>query len=243
MNLMLDRLEHSADTQRRFIADASHELRSPVASIRQHAEVAIAHPQRMTTPELAETVLAEDLRVQHLVEDMLLLARTGQSDLSQNWQEVDLDDVLLEEAKRVRATSDLHVDLSGVSAGRVMGNAAQLHRIVRNLVDNAMRHASSRIVLALDVEDTTVVLGVGNDGPGIPEGDRVRIFERFVRLDDARARDDGGSGLGLAIVHDLVAAHGGSVSVMQPDIGGPSFTVVLPAVDVAGPTRRRGRFT
>ena len=228
MNRMLDRLEHSATTRRRFIADASHELRSPVASIRQHAEVAIAHPERITTTDLAETVLAEDLRVQRLVEDMLLLARTGQSDLQQNWHEVDLDDLVLDEAKRVRATSNLCVDLAGVSAGRVLGNEAQLHRVVRNLVDNAVRHASSSIVLALHADGTAVVFEVGNDGPGIPESDRERIFERFVRLDDARARDDGGSGLGLAIVHDIVAAHGGSVSVSQLDGGGPTFTVVFP---------------
>lgn len=230
MNQMLDRLELSADTQRRFIADASHELRSPVASIRQHAEVAIAHPTRMSAKDLAENVLAEDLRVQHLVEDMLLLARTGQPDGHRNWHEVDLDDVLLDEAKRVRATSKLQVDLAGVSAGRVDGNEAQLRRVVRNLVDNAVRHATTGIALALHVESTTVTMEVSDDGPGVPVADRERIFERFVRLDDARARDGGGSGLGLAIVHDLVTAHGGSVAVTSRDGGGSTFTVKLPTV-------------
>ena len=139
----------------------------------------------------------------------------------------------------MKATSNLHVDLAGVSAGRVLGNEAQLHRVVRNLVDNAVRHASSSIVLALHADDTAVVLEVGNDGPGIPESDRERIFERFVRLDDARARDNGGSGLGLAIVHDIVAAHSGSVSVTQHDRGGPTFAVVLPvaATSAAGVDR------
>lgn len=229
MNQMLDRLEHSADTQRRFIADASHELRSPVASIRQHAEVAIAHPTRMSAKDLAENVLAEDLRVQQLVEDMLLLARTGQPDGHRGWHEVDLDDVLLDEAERVRATSKLQVDLTGVSAGRVDGNEAQLRRVVRNLVDNAVRHASFGIALALHVDDGTVTMEVSDDGPGIPVADRERIFERFVRLDDARARDGGGSGLGLAIVHDLVEGHGGSVAILQNDPGGPTFRVVFPA--------------
>ena len=239
MNRMLDRLEHSADTQRRFIADASHELRSPVAAIRQQAEVALAHPDHVTTPALAEAVLAEDLRVQHLVEDMLLLARTGRPHLNQNWQEVDVDDILLDEAARVRSTSDLRVDLSGVSAGRVNGNEAQLRRVIRNLVDNSVRHAASRVVLALRSTDSEVELEVGNDGPGIPAEDRERIFERFVRLDDARARDEGGSGLGLAIVHDLVAAHGGSVSVVQPDDEGPTFLVRLPRAGSAASTETR----
>lgn len=228
LNQMLTRLEHSASTQQRFIADASHELRSPVASIRQHAEVAIAHPARTTVNDLAENVLAEDLRVQHLVDDMLLLARSGQADVQQRWREVDLDDVLLDEAKRVRATSGLQVDLAGVSAGRVEGNESQLRRVVRNLVDNATRHAATGIALALRSDGSVVILEVSDDGSGVPEADRERIFERFVRLDDARARDGGGSGLGLAIVHDLVINHGGSVTVAPRDVGGSTFRVELP---------------
>lgn len=231
MNRMLDRLEGSAVAQRRFVADASHELRSPVAIIRQHAEVALAHPGRTTTEELAQTVLAEDLRVQHLVEDLLLLARTEEPDAQRSHQAIDLDDVVFEEAARVRATSAHRVDLSAVSAGRVLGDVGRLRRVVRNLVDNAIRHADSTIGLSLVTVDDEVVLTVSDDGSGVPEEDRERIFGRFIRLDDARARDDGGSGLGLAIVADIVSGHGGRVAVdADRGLGGARFEVRLPAV-------------
>ncbi len=230
MNQMLDRLEGSALAQRRFVADASHELRSPVAIIRQHAEVALAHPDRTTIEDLAQTVLAEDLRVQRLVEDMLLLARSEDIEGQRSHQPMDLDDVVFEEAARVRATSTLRVDLSAVSAGRVVGDVGRLRRVVRNLVDNAMRHADSVIGLSLVTRGDEVVLVVSDDGSGIPEADRSRVFDRFIRLDEARARDDGGSGLGLAIVADIVTNHGGQVDVTADAIlGGARLEVRLPA--------------
>ena len=231
MNLMLDRLESSALSQRRFVADASHELRSPVAIIRQHAEVALAHPDRTTIEDLAQTVLAEDLRVQRLVEDLLLLARSGDAGAHGRHQPIDLDDVVLDEAARVRTTSTLHVDLRGVSGGRVLGDLGRLRRVVRNLVDNAVRHADGRISLSLATVGDEVVLTVSDDGAGVPEADRTRIFDRFIRLDEARARDDGGSGLGLAIVADIVSGHGGQVGVTADHtLGGARFEVRLPAV-------------
>jgi signal transduction histidine kinase len=228
MNRMLGRLEAAADTQRRFVSDASHELRSPVAVIRQHGEIALAHPERTTTRELAETVLAENLRVQHLVEDLLLLARTEGSASQHRWHPVDLDDFVLEEATRIRATSDLEIDMGSVSAARVVGDGAQLRRLVRNLIDNAMRHASHQIRLSLAVHGESVGLRVEDDGAGVADADRERIFERFVRLDEARSRDGGGSGLGLAIVKDLAVLHGGDVRVSRSTLGGASFDVTLP---------------
>lgn len=229
MNRMLDRLEGAAVAQRRFISDASHELRSPVAVIRQHAEIALAHPDRTTTTELAETVLAEDLRVQRLVEDLLLLARTEEQGLRHRWHTVDLDDIVIDEAGRIRSTSELQVDMGAVSAGRVTGDEAHLRRMVRNLVDNAMRHATSRLRLSLATVEGTVVLRIEDDGRGVAEADRERIFERFVRLDEARARDDGGSGLGLAIVSDIAGGNGGAVTVERSDLGGAAFEVRLPS--------------
>lgn len=230
MNKMLDRLEVSAVAQRRFVADASHELRSPVAIIRQHAEVALTHPDRTTTEELAQTVLAEDLRVQHLVEDLLLLARAAESGAHDAHRAVDLDDVVFEEAARIRAISGLRVDLGAVSAGRVLGDPGRLRRVVRNLVDNAMRHAETRIAFSLINVGDDVVLAVSDDGAGVGDEDRARVFERFIRLDEARARDDGGSGLGLAIVADIVARHGGHVAVSADQaLGGARFEVRLPA--------------
>ena len=228
MNRMLGRLEGAQQRQRRFVSDASHELRSPVASIRQHAEVAIAHPERTTTVELAETVLAEDIRVQRLVEDLLLLARADERTLSRGDRTIDLDDLLLDEAQRLRDMTQLDVDTTAVSAGRVSGDPAQLRRMLRNLVDNAARHARSRIALSLNEQDGSVVLRVDDDGTGIPSDERGRIFERFVRLDDARARDNGGSGLGLAIVHEVTAAHGGTVTAAESPRGGARLEVRLP---------------
>jgi signal transduction histidine kinase len=228
MNRMLARLEQAQLRQRRLVADASHELRSPVAVIRQHAEVALAHPDRTTTTGLAETVLAEDLRLQRLAEDLLLLTRADEHSLALRRRPVDLDDLVIDEARRLRAATGLRVDTTAVSAGRVDGDAAGLRRVLRNLGDNAARHAAGQLALAVAEDDGQVVLAVDDDGPGIPEADRERVFERFVRLDDARARDDGGSGLGLAIVAELVAAHGGTVAAAPSPLGGARLRVTLP---------------
>ncbi|MEC4017560.1 sensor histidine kinase [Streptomyces sp. H27-D2] len=233
MNRMLDRLERAQTAQRRFISDASHELRSPVASVRQHAEVALAHPGRSTQEELAATVLAENLRIQRLVDDLLLLARADEDALRPRRQTVDLDDLVLDEARRLRAAAPaLRISTAGVSAARLQTDAQGLRRVLRNLGDNAARHARERVAFGLTrEEDGRTVLLVEDDGPGVPPADRERIFERFVRLDDARARSGkggGGSGLGLAIVAELVAAHGGTATVGESPLGGARFEVWLP---------------
>jgi signal transduction histidine kinase len=228
MNRMLARLEQAQARQRRLVSDASHELRSPVATIRQHAEVALAHPGRTSAAELAETVLAEDLRLQRLTEDLLLLTRADEQTLALRRRPVDLDDLVFEEARRLRDATGLRVDTTAVSAGRVDGDPAALRRLVRNLADNAARHAGGRLAFSVAERDGTVLLAVDDNGPGIPAADRERVFERFVRLDDARARDHGGSGLGLAIVAELAAAHGGTVAVAASPLGGARFTVTLP---------------
>jgi signal transduction histidine kinase len=229
MNRMLDRLERAQDNQRRFVSDASHELRSPIASIRQHAEVALAHPERSSLDELAGTVLAENLRIQHLVDDLLLLARADEQDLRLPKASVDLDDLVFEELQRLRSATKLKVDGSAVSAGQALGDEASLQRMILNLGENAARYARSRIVLALRETDGEVVLTVADDGPGIPVPDRERVFERFVRLATARGRDEGGTGLGLAIVAEVVRAHGGTVRVDETPGGGATIEVRLPA--------------
>lgn len=229
MNRMLDRLEASHDQQRRFVSDASHELRSPVATIRQHAEVALAHPGRTSAKELAEVVLAEDLRVQRLVEDLLLLARADERTVRRARRFVDLDDVVFEEANRLRSTTSLRIDVSSVTGGRVEGDPVQLRRVLRNLGDNAARHARSMVRFSLRDAGGRVEFAIEDDGDGVTEIERERIFERFVRLDDARARDDGGSGLGLAIVSEIITAHGGSVSASHSSLGGARFNIALPA--------------
>ena len=228
MNRMLGRLETGQLRQRRFISDASHELRSPVASIRQHAEVALAFPDRVTVGELAETVLAEDLRVQDLVDDLLLLARADEGTLIGVQRTVDLDDLVIEEARRVAATTRLTIDRSGISAGRVRGDPAQLRRLVRNLLDNGARHAIIRVAVSVGEADGWVWLRVDDDGTGIAVEDRARVFERFVRLDDGRGRDEGGAGLGLAIVAEIASGHDGGVTVSEAPGGGARFEVRLP---------------
>jgi signal transduction histidine kinase len=233
MNQMLGRLQDSRDRQQQFVADASHELRSPLASIRQTADVARTHPGALPEGELADAGLEESARMQRLVEQLLLLTRAGEGALVRTLHDVDLDDLALAEARRVRRAG-LAVDTSGVGAGRVRGDRAALAQVVRNLVDNAARHADAGLAVAVRETPHQVELVVDDDGAGIPEEHRQRVFDRFVRLDEARARDAGGSGLGLTIVEEIVTAHGGSVSVSSSPLGGARFVVRLPA---AGPGR------
>ena len=231
MNRMLGRLEDGQARQRRFVADAAHELRSPVASIRQHAEVARAHPDRSSIAELSGTVVAESERVQRLVDDLLLLARVDEHRLDLAARPVDVDDVVFAEASRLRSDTTLRIDTRRVSAGRVRGDEVALQRILRNLGDNAARHATSTVAFTLTDTDGTVELVVDDDGAGIAPVDRDRIFERFVRMDEARSRDDGGSGLGLAIVAELAATHQASIEVTDSPLGGARFQLRFPAAD------------
>lgn len=230
LNGMLARLQSAQATQRRFISDASHELKSPLATLRQYAEVARTHPERVSEQELGEVVLEEGGRLERLVQGMLVLARADEGALRPEPVDVDLDDLLLEEARRMRGAG-LAVDTSGVRATRVRGDAALLAQLVRNLVDNAARHARSGIALAVTAgaDGTKVALLVDDDGDGIPPPDRDRVFDRFVRLDDARARDTGGSGLGLSIAREIARAHGGDVHVEAAPSGGARLRVELPA--------------
>jgi len=230
MNRMLDRLERGQERQRRFISDASHELRSPVAAIRQHAEVAVEHPDTTNLEELTGVVLAEDARLQGLVDDLLLLARLDE-DVRPTWfDEVDLDDVVLAEASRLRGTTSLAVDTRGVSTARILGRRADLERIVRNLTDNALHHARARISLGVQTSDGHVALMVDDDGPGIASADRERALERFVRLEGARGRATGGTGLGLSIVREVALAHGGVVVLGRSPEGGLRAEVRFPAL-------------
>jgi len=230
MNRMLDRLQRSHESRQRFVADASHELRSPIASIRQHAEVAHAHPDSTTVEELAATVLAEDLRMQQLVDDLLLLSRSDEEHSDPPDTPVDLDDVVLAEAQRLRSATNLAIDTSAVSAGQVRGDAAALARVVHNLADNAARYARTEITFGLAESSGIVVLTLSDDGPGIPPDDRIRVFDRFVRLDTARSRGAGGAGLGLAIVAEVIHRHHGSVRITC----GATFDVRLPSADAPG---------
>ncbi|MFD5226224.1 sensor histidine kinase [Microbacterium sp. NPDC058342] len=226
MNRMLERIEHAQSVQRRFVSDASHELRSPLATIRQHAEVAAAHPHSTSVEALSQVVRHEGIRMQDLVEGLLLLARIDEHQ-QHPAEPVDLDDLALAEASRLRGMG-AQVDTRGVGAGRVRGSRALLSRAVRNLADNAARHAARIVTIRVSSEQDRVVLVVEDDGNGIPPEHRRRIFDRFARLDEGRARDEGGSGLGLAIVHEVAALHRGTVTVDAGAHGGARFTLTLP---------------
>jgi signal transduction histidine kinase len=227
LNAMLDRLAASRDRLAAFVADAAHELRSPIAALRQHAEVAHAHPGTTEVAELAGTVRSESERLQSLVDDLLLLARTDEGDPGGVRHAVDLDDVVVTAIRRVEPPPA--IDTSALSGGQVSGDPVALGRLVTNLVDNARRHAASRVAVALAEADHEVVLTVDDDGPGIPEADRERVFERFVRLDEARSRDVGGSGLGLAIVATVAEVHGATVRIEDSPLGGARLRVTFPA--------------
>lgn len=227
MNDMLARLEAGTRAQRDFVSAASHELRTPIAVVRHSLEVARAAP----TPDwktVTASVLDENERMQRLVDDLLVIARTdGGTERRETWTLVDLDDVVLDEVARLPAAKS--IDLSAVSAGQVRGDPEQLRRVVRNLLDNAQRHASTTVAIEVASRDDRVIVAVDDDGPGIAPEDRTRVFERFVRLDDSRTRRDGGFGLGLAIVLDLVERHHGGVEVSTSSrLGGARVTVSLP---------------
>lgn len=227
MNGMLDRLRSGQRAQQRFVSDASHELRSPLATITTALELAASRPDLLDEALIDESLLPEARRMRRLLEDLLLLARSDEGGRSGQVTDVDLDDLLYEEGKRVEQISELTVRTSIVPT-RVEGDPHALARAVRNLVDNAVRHAVKHVDLAASESGGHAVIFVDDDGPGVPESERGRIFDRFVRLDSSRTRDEGGAGLGLAIVAGTVAAHSGTVEVVESPLGGARFVVRLP---------------
>lgn len=230
LNLMLDGIDAAHQAQRRFVADASHELRSPLATLRQTADTAQRQPTSTSIPELSARVMVEEQRMEAIVNALLTLARLESASVSTG-QPVDLDDLVWDEVRRSRDLgSGIAIDTAAVGAGQVVGDSVLLGQMLANLIANAHRHAASAIKLSLDEEASQVVLAIEDDGSGIPVGDRDRIFDRFARLDQARTRDAGGSGLGLAIVKTVVESHGGTVAVETGALGGARFVVRLPRV-------------
>jgi signal transduction histidine kinase len=227
MNAMLARLQASAERQRRFVADASHELRSPLARMRAEMEVDAAHPESAEPSVTAASVLAETVALQRLVDDLLLLARGDAEAQTAAAVPVDLDEVVAGPVARARAVG-ARVDTSGVRPVQVSGSPGQLERLVANLVDNAARHARHGVTVNLTESAGAAVLTVEDDGPGIDPADAERVFERFTRLDEARSSGDGGAGLGLAIARDIAERHGGTLSLDPSSQVGARFVVVLP---------------
>jgi signal transduction histidine kinase len=228
MNAMLARLEGASARQRRFVADASHELRSPLTAIRSQLEVDLAHPQGANWKTTERDVLDETVRMQRLVDDLLVLAQSDADRQHVRRERVDLDDLVLDETRALQARGRVVMDLTGMSGGQVLGDADQLRRVLRNLLDNAERHANGVVCVQLHETDATVELAVTDDGAGIPPDQRARVFDRFARLDHARTRDAGGTGLGLAIARDIVVAHGGTLTIPDTETG-TTFLLALPA--------------
>ncbi|OKJ17389.1 hypothetical protein AMK19_01050 [Kitasatospora sp. CB01950] len=231
VNATLDRLEDAGLRQRRFIADASHELRSPIAVLRTQLEVALAHPDPELWPELLADAVEDTVRLQDLAADLLLLARLDAAD-PVAVELLDLADVFTG-ALAARTADRIPVAARLADDAWVLGNRTWLTRLLTNLVDNAQRYAASRVEVRLAVQQGLVVLEVGDDGPGIPAADRERVFERFTRLDDARSRELGGAGLGLAIARDLAGHHGGTLAA-EPARTGARLVARLPRADPPG---------
>jgi signal transduction histidine kinase len=213
MNTMLDRIEKASDVQRRFVADASHELRSPLATIHANADLLAAAELDDAQARSVDRIHRESARMRRLVDDLLLLARVDDQAVRLRQDDVDLDDLVYAERERIALERPVLRVEGAVEPVRVSGDPDQLHRVLRNLVDNAVKHARTTVTVSLARRGGDGVVVVGNDGPPIDPGDRDRIFDRFVRLDESRSRDDGGAGLGLAIARDIVVAHDGSLTV------------------------------
>ena len=227
MNEMLGALARSAVRQRRFVADAAHELRTPIAGLSASLEVAVSHPEITRDRSWIQELADGHRRLGRLVNDLLVLASL-EGDAPKRRDPVDLAGVVADATRRA-VPPGVRLRAGQVDRAVVPGDATQLTRVVTNLVDNALRYARGTVDVTLKAQGAQAVITVADDGPGIAPADRERIWDRFVRLDDDRSRTSGGTGLGLALVKELVTAHGGTVSVTgSADRPGAVFIVRLP---------------
>lgn len=229
INDMLARLEGSARRQEAFVADAAHELRSPIASLQARLQTMLLSTE--TTPNDRDTrdLLRETVRMGRLVDHLLLLARSDAGTMNAARRPVDLDEVVLESMATIE--TQVSINLAGVQPVQVKGQSDLLEHVVRNLLENAERYAEDSIEVSLQTEGDNAVLTVDDDGPGIPEDRRDDVIIRFVRVDASRDRGTGGTGLGLSIVHEIVGLHGGELLIGDSPLGGARLQVVLPLAD------------
>jgi signal transduction histidine kinase len=224
MNTMLERLQRSRDHERRFVSDASHELRSPLASIRAQLEVG---GDAVDTGAIRTGVLADTIRLERIVGDLMELARSDET-TARPERSVALDVVVADEITALQRSSPIQITVAGIDDTVVRGRSDALARVTRNLLDNAIRHAEGQVRVSLHHSDGWAELTVDDDGPGVPGEAEQRIFDRFARLDGSRDRATGGVGLGLAVVRAVVEHHGGTVSYARSPLGGARFAVRLP---------------
>jgi signal transduction histidine kinase len=234
MNDMLGRLDDAARRQRRFVADASHELRTPLAAIRTTLDVGLAYPDKAPWPEIAERAVQQSAKLEELIEQLLLLAKTDESQLTARQQPVDLAAVLNDTVAHLPA-HDTAIKLHAAPGLVVAGDASHLERLFRNIIDNALRYAASQVTITATADDGIARVEVDDDGPGIPAADRDRVFGRFVRLDPSRNRTTGASGLGLAIAREIALAHRGEITLLERPGGGTRAAVTLPLRDTPQP--------
>ena len=246
VNDLLGRLEASFSQQRRFMADASHELRTPTAIIRAEADVALAHEHRREQEYRATITVMRDAarRLTRIVDDLFLLARADSGNLVARREPVYLEELVYDAARAVRPLADqrsIRIELQDVVEAPFEGDADLLGRLLLNLLDNAIKHApdGSAVEVVMSHRDATYEIAVVDAGPGIPAEARERIFERFVRLDAARARSEqsstSGAGLGLAIARRIAEVHGGRLELMESRPGRTEFRVSLPAIAATSP--------
>ena len=228
MNQMLDRLEGFSTRQHKFVADASHELQSPLASSLADLESSLAQPSATDWPETATGLMIDNQRMSRLVQDLLFLATADHSVGAAPRVLVDLDDLVRSQAARIRSGDGVRVDCSRIQPVEARVSMEEFARVVRNLLENGIRFAHTRVTVSLHAENEMAVLAFEDDGPGVPAAERETIFERFARLDNSRSRATGGTGLGLAIARQIVERHGGTIEVGGAPGGGARFVVRIP---------------
>ena len=219
LNAMLDRLEKSSRIQQEFVSNASHELRSPLTTLLATVDRASNHLDETDWVEFTDTIRREGRRIDSLVDDLFFLARSDERREQMRREEVDLDDILDEEARRVRQITTLSISTAGVQPARVWGDPAMLRRLVRNIVDNALRFANEEVSFSTRYVGPMAEICVHDDGTGVDVANSERLFQRFVRTDAARSRTSGGTGLGLPIVAEIALRHGGDARFISVESG------------------------
>lgn len=229
MNDMLGGLEAGRLQQLRFVGDASHELRSPLTTLVGLLDLSRTTREPIDPITVDNILLPEALRLQVMIDDMLLLAKADERGVPLDIEDVDLDEIVSNEVARLEAISPLQVPVA-ITPVRVRGDSEKLSRALRNLADNAARHAQTfvRFEMSVDAISGTGRVTIVDDGPGIPDTDKTRVFDRFVRLEADRERSSGGSGLGLAIVAEIIRAHVGTTDIRDTPGGGTTIIVTLP---------------
>ena len=226
-NELLERVESSFNEQRRFVSDASHELKSPVAATGIMLETLREHPEAVDTNKVIEDLTTENNRLANIVGDLLTLARSDEGRMQVDAKPVDLMDLLLEEAAGLETRKGVSVDTSGVQPVVCTADAELLSHSVRNLLENAARYASSTVKLSCAAEEGAVRIVVSDDGCGIAPEDRERVFDRFVSLEDGRSNPDS-TGLGLPVARSIAERHGGSLCFTEPELGGATAVLSIP---------------